>query len=96
MSTSDFEFDFGFTTMDEDELDRVQDLSAAVEHSRDAKQTLQTQVETVETKLNNLYNMFQPLLNNLQANREKPYIYWPDRYEKVEQFRDKVDEVFNA
>ena len=90
------DYDFGFTMMTEDELEKVQDLEETVEQNRDSSQLMQDKIEKTETKLNTLYNMFQPLLNNLQSDREKPYIYWPDRYEKVEMFRDKVDSVFNT
>jgi len=37
--------------------------------------------------------MVIPLLKNLATNPEKDYIYWPDRVEKIQQFKDKLDEV---
>ena len=40
--------------------------------------------------------MIIPLLNNLQKNPEKEYIYWPNRLDKVEEFRDKLTEVYNG
>ena len=40
--------------------------------------------------------MIQPLLNNLQKNPEKEYIYWPNRLEKVEEFSDKLSEVYKG
>jgi len=43
-----------------------------------------------------LYNMFQPLLNNLALNPEKDYILWPNRLEKIEEFRDKIDAVYKG
>jgi hypothetical protein len=39
-----------------------------------------------------------PLLNNLAANPDKDYIKWDgkDRLAKIEQFRDKLDSVYNT
>jgi hypothetical protein len=37
-----------------------------------------------------------PLLNNLQKNPEKEYILWPDRHNKVEQFRDKLTILYKS
>jgi len=40
--------------------------------------------------------MFMPLLNNLAANPDKDYIYWPNRLTKIEQFRDAIDKVYTS
>ena len=41
--------------------------------------------------------MIKPLLNNLAMNPEKDYIHWPGklRSKKIEEFSDKLDEVYN-
>tara|TARA_S200002703_G_C3795578_1_gene245630 strand:- start:717 stop:962 length:246 start_codon:yes stop_codon:yes gene_type:complete len=75
-------FDFGFTAMDADELDVVQQ----------AKQVV-TEAEGTSEKLNNLYNAILPLLNNLKMNPEKDYIYWPNRTAKIEQFEEKIANI---
>ena len=82
-------FDFGFTAIDEDELEVVQKAEAAVQ------QTSQTATTTQE-KLDKLYNAITPLLNNLKANPEKSYIHWPDRLSKVEQFEDHLQKIYNG
>jgi hypothetical protein len=38
-------------------------------------------------KLQGLYNMVEPLLDNLCKNPEKDYIYWPNRVTKIEEFK---------
>ena len=87
MSDIDLEkFDFGFTAVDEDELEVVQKQSQKLE-SNSGK------AEELEDKLNKLYNSILPLLSNLKANPEKDYIYWPKRTEKVEQFEDLIAEI---
>ena len=52
--------------------------------------------EKLDNKINTLYNMFQPLLNNLAKNPEKDYIYWPKRLDKIEEFSDKLDAVYKS
>ena len=83
---SDDIFDFGFTAVDEDELQAVQKTQAL---ANDAEQM----ASTTQEKLNSLYNAILPLLSNLKANPEKDYIYWPNRTEKVEQFEDKLRKI---
>lgn len=76
------DFDFGFTAVDEDQIDFVADKQRVAE---DAQQ-----------RLDALFNAIMPLLNNLQQNPEKEYILWPDRYQKVEQFRDHITEIYEG
>ena len=82
----DLDFDFGFTAMDADELEVVQTTKEEVVVA--SKEAL-----TVQQKCDSLYNMIQPLLNNLQKNPEKEYILWPNRVEKIEQFEDLITEI---
>ncbi len=80
-------FDFGFTLVDEDELDSVQQLSKVVEQSSG-------NYDKAQEKLEELYNAITPLLNNLKANPEKDYIKWPDRVIKVEQFETYLQSIY--
>lgn len=81
-------FDFGFTAVDENELEAVQKISQEV-------QTKQVETESTQEKLDKLFNAITPLLNNLKANPEKDYIYWPNRIEKVEQFETFLQKIYN-
>jgi uncharacterized protein Yka (UPF0111/DUF47 family) len=83
------EFDFGFFAVDETELEAVQQTTAKAESA-------EKNVLTLQEKCDTLYNMVMPLLNNLAKNPEKDYIYWPNRLSKIEQFRDKLDEVYTG
>lgn len=95
MATVDsFDFDFGFSAVTEQELAIVQQLAAEKEEAASAATLSSSEKEALENKINTLYNMFQPLLNNLAANPEKDYIYWPERLSKIEAFRDKLDAVY--
>lgn len=89
MAKTDLDFDFGFTAMDADELDAVQDSVLAPQKAQEVS-------SDVQNKIDALYNMIMPLLNNLQKNPEKEYIYWPNRMDKVEAFRDQLTEVYNS
>lgn len=86
---SDFNFDFGFTAVTEDELDVVQKASTEAATATDA-------ADTWEAKCIDLYNHFKPLLNNLQMNPEKDYIFWPNRNAKLEEFSDLIDKIYNS
>lgn len=86
MSIDIEKFDFGFTAVDESELEAVQKTTTKL-------QTTSSKVEETEEKLNKLYNAILPLLSNLKMNPEKEYILWPNRVEKVEQFEDMISEI---
>ena len=79
-------FDFGFTAVDENELEAVQKLTSKAS-------SVAASAEINEEKLNKLYNAILPLLSNLKANPEKDYIYWPKRTEKVEAFEDMIQDI---
>ena len=80
-------FDFGFTAVDEDELEAVQKVAKKAEAS-------QTEASSAQERLDKLYNAITPLLNNLKKNPEKEYILWPNRLEKVEQFEDHIQKIY--
>lgn len=82
-------FDFGFTAVDEDELDIVQSKAQDLEDAKLAS-------ATTEERLNNLYNAITPLLNNLKKNPEKDYILWPNRLAKVEEFEDYLQKIYKG
>jgi|TARA_B110000908_G_C10254161_1_gene454183 hypothetical protein len=82
-------FDFGFTAVDETELEVVQQAQAKVAQESGTATDLQD-------KLDKLYNAITPLLNNLKANPEKEYILWPNRTAKIEQFEKKLFDIYDA
>lgn len=89
-------FDFGFTAVDEDELDAVQkQQQKAAEIGADAAKAASAANDRQE-RLDNLYNAIVPLLNNLKKNPEKDYILWPNRLAKVEEFEDILQKIYNG
>ena len=82
-------FDFGFTAVDETELEAVQKVTKE-------KESVSSTAATIEEKLDKLYNAITPLLNNLKKNPEKEYILWPDRLTKVEAFEDHLQKIYKG
>ena len=86
--TDDF-FDFGFTAVDEEELEAVQTATKKAE-------TVASSADETKEKLDKLFNAITPLLNNLKKNPEKEYILWPDRLSKVEAFEDYLQKIYEG
>jgi hypothetical protein len=82
-------FDFGFTAVNEEELEAVQQATQQVE-------SVSSSVQSTQERLDKLYNAIQPLLNNLKQNPEKEYILWPNRLEKVEQFEELLYNIYKG
>lgn len=82
-------FDFGFTAVDEEELQAVQKTQQVAEDAKLASASYQD-------KLDRLYNAITPLLNNLKKNPEKDYILWPDRLTKVEAFETHLQKIYKG
>jgi|TARA_R100000081_G_C4742997_1_gene130008 hypothetical protein len=74
--------DFGFTAVNENELDVAKAASSA---SSSAKEQ--------EEKLKKLYNAIKPLLANLKQNPEKEYILWPNRIGVIEKFEAHLADI---
>jgi hypothetical protein len=73
----DEDFDFGFTTVSEDIFTQAQ-LTA----------------EESQAKAKAMYKLVLPLLNNLAKDAEKnAYIHWPNRKEKIEAFKKKLQSL---
>lgn len=87
-------FDFGFTAVDETELEAVQQAQDIANETSSTVSELEERVKELEAKSDKLLGAIQPLLNNLKANPEKEYIYWPNRIEKVEKFEEHLLNIY--
>lgn len=98
----DWSFDFGFSTVSEEELEQLT-MQAVEEGVKEAETRLKGQIHDAEktieyyqTKMVKLEKMLIPFLNNLASNPEKTYIYWPNRQQKLSQFKELLlDELRN-
>ena len=82
-------FDFGFTAVDEEELEAVQ---IAKQQASD----VESSATATQDKIDKLYNAVIPLLNNLKKNPEKDYILWPNRLAKVEEFETYLQKIYTG
>ena len=82
-------FDFGFTAIDESELDAYQE-------SQEQLKVAAGSVEELQNRLNKLFNAVQPLLANLKKDPQKDYILWPDRLTKIEAFEDVLQDIYTG
>ena len=81
----DDEFDFGFSSISEDDFIAREDQAVA------------SAVEGVQSKVEQMYRMILPLLNNLAKDGDtNAYIHWPHRVEKIEQFKKKLSDIVNS
>tara|TARA_R110000772_G_scaffold2311_6_gene7996 strand:- start:458 stop:733 length:276 start_codon:yes stop_codon:yes gene_type:complete len=85
------DFDFGFSIVDESELDAV------VAADKKAEKKVKSGNIALAVKLVALHNAILPLLDNLAANPEKDYIKWngKDRVKKIEDFKAKLQTILD-
>ena len=86
---SDNFFDFGFTAVDENELEAVQQAASVAQESNQT-------VDQLEAKIDRLYNAITPLLSNLKKDPHKEYILWPDRLSRIEQFEEHLQKILGS
>lgn len=83
------EFDFGFSFTDEDIFetqDKVEKLQTAVSTDKQI-------IEDLEQRLNMLFNAVVPFLDNLCKNPEKSTIHWPNRVQKIQEYKSKLKSI---
>ena len=49
--------------------------------------------DELTSQLQELYNAIIPLLKNLKANPKQDTIVWPNRVEKIDNFKTKIDNI---
>lgn len=89
MSEEDFFDDFGFTVVDETELNSYQEAQSEL-------QKTSAEADAAQEKIDTLYKAVQPLLNNLKQSPEKDYILWPDRLKKIEAFEKFIKGIYEG
>lgn len=80
------EFDFGFSFVD-DEVDEVKKENKKL---NDQNLSDKDKIKELEKKLELLHNSIVPFLDNLCKNPEKATIYWPNRVEKIKDYKKKL------
>ena len=82
-------FDFGFTAVDENELE-------AVQKEQEKAASIGETAKSNQKQLDDLYKAIVPLLNNLKKNPQKEYILWPNRLAKVEEFETHLQKIYKG
>lgn len=96
-----FDDDFGFSLLSEDELKKREEEAAthaaalaasqtAEAFKQEYEQEISKTSEYYQAKLKQLYDAIMPLLVNLSKDNDKAYIYWPNRQEKIQKFINKI------
>lgn len=83
------EFDFGFSFLDED-YEEVKEVSNKLQKEYS---NIQEQVEDLQNRVDLLHKSILPFLNNLCKNPEKSTIHWPNRVEKIQQFKKRLQQI---
>lgn len=87
--------DFGFSAVGEEELKQAeQQLKEEVKQTRKKLLQKEESDKTYKARMERMYKMIIPLLNNLKKNPDKEYILWPNRVEKIDDFIAKLDALF--
>ena len=81
------EFDFGFSFVDDENHKEVQDKL------QEQCSSNQQQIQELESRIALLYKSILPFLDNLCSNPDKPTIHWPDRVEKIQQYKSRLKQI---
>ncbi len=85
-------FDFGFSLVDENELKaREADLEQQVNSKATEASKHAAKAAAMQTKLEALYGLVMPLLENLSTDPEKTHVLWPNRAAEMKEFILEVD-----
>ena len=89
-----YNFDFGFSAVDEDELKKLTGSEQETEELSKLLDEQATNAELYKDTVVQIQAMITPLINNLMLNPNKNYIYWPNRIDKMKVFKAELDKLF--
>jgi hypothetical protein len=76
--------DFGFSFADEPLTPPIPEKVIVVDQSK---------IDDLQNRLNLLHSSIVPFLDNLCKNPEKSTILWPNRVEKIEEYKKKLRNI---
>lgn len=85
----DNDFDFGFSFVDED-YEEVKQVNTKLNKEY---ANSQEKIDDLQNRLKMLHDSIIPFLDNLCRNPEKSTILWPNRVEKIEAYKKKLDNI---
>ena len=83
------EFDFGFSFVDED-YEEVKEVNTKLNKEYADSQE---KIDDLQKRLETLHKSITPFLDNLCSNPEKSTILWPNRVEKIQAFKKKLQNI---
>lgn len=83
------DFDFGFSFVEEDYEEVVESQSKLLKENTSSKK----QIEDLQKRVDLLYNSILPFLDNLCKNPNKSTIHWPNRVEKIKQYKERLKNI---
>lgn len=83
------EFDFGFSFVDED-YEEVKEVNTKLNKEYADSQE---KIDDLQRRLNILHSSIIPFLDNLCKNPEKSTILWPNRVEKIQAYKKKLQQI---
>lgn len=79
-----FEEDFGFSTVDTEEI---------MSYNQSEIDSLRAENEDLQSRLAKMHTAINKLLSNLSKNPEQELIKWPNRLQKINEFKQKLDRI---
>lgn len=79
-----FDDDFGFSTVDTEEI---------LSYNQSELDTLQAENDDLKSRLAKMHTAINKLLVNLSKNPEQELIKWPNRLQKINEFKQKLDRI---
>lgn len=79
-----FDEDFGFSTVDTAEIKG---------YNQPELDSLTSEIEELKLRLSKMQVAINKLLTNLSKNPEQELIKWPNRLEKINEFKQKLDRI---
>jgi hypothetical protein len=78
-------------------MDNLADrLGSMLDEVSTVKEYYENEKVIVANKLQEVENLILPLLNNLMKNKEKEYIYWPNREAIINQQIERITKITRA
>ena len=81
-----FDDDFGFTTVDIGDVQVYNDQQGQID-------ALKSTLTKTQERLVNMRSAIEALLKNLEKNPSQEIIKWPNRLQKIKEFRAKLDRI---
>lgn len=80
----DFDDDFGFSTVDTEEI---------LSYNQSEIDNLLVENEDLKSRLEKMQTAIDKLLTNLSKNPQQELIKWPNRLERIAEFRLKLERI---